>query len=56
MKMGQNESAEMGMNKTGIATAPKLSKDMIDSSSDVAVLAGGNLTPDDLRAEYSSAE
>jgi rubrerythrin len=50
--MSQNESAEMGMNKTGIATAPRLSKEMIESSSDVAVPGNGHLTPDDIRAEY----
>ncbi len=52
MQLSQNESAQLGMNKTGIATAPRLSKEMIDSSSDISVSAGGNLTPDDLRAEY----
>jgi rubrerythrin len=50
--MSRNESAEMGMNKTGMATAPRLSKEMVESSSDVAVTADGNLTANDIRAEY----
>jgi rubrerythrin len=50
--MSRNESAEMGMNKTGMATAPRLGKEMIASSSDVTIPGNGKLTPDDVRAEY----
>jgi len=38
--MAKTESAEMGMNKTGIGTAPILSKEMIESSRTGSVSAG----------------
>jgi bacterioferritin (cytochrome b1) len=42
----------MGMNKTGIATAPRLSKEMIESSRDFPITGADGVTPDDLRLEY----
>lgn len=50
--MGHNESVEMGMNKTGMATAPRLGKEMIQSSSEVSVVGNGAASPDDIRLEY----
>jgi hypothetical protein len=42
----------MGMNKTGMGTAPRLSKEMVQSSSEVAVSGNGGITPEDLRIAY----
>jgi tRNA isopentenyl-2-thiomethyl-A-37 hydroxylase MiaE len=50
--MAKTESAELGMNKTGIGTAPILSKQMIESSRTGPVSAGDSITPAELRAEY----
>jgi hypothetical protein len=50
--MAKTESAEMGMNKTGIGTAPMLSKEMIESSRTGSVSAGDSIPPAELRAEY----
>lgn len=51
--MSRDETAELGMNKTGIATAPRLSKEMIESSSDVAVAGDGALSrAEDVRLFY----
>ena len=38
--MAKTESAELGMNKTGIGTAPILSKEMIESSRTAPVFSG----------------
>jgi hypothetical protein len=51
--MAKKQSAKMGMNKTGLETSPKLSKEMVESSSDGPVPPGnGGITPDAVRAEY----
>ena len=50
--MDQNETSEMGMNKTGIATAPRLSKEMIEASNQSPIATDGNMTPEDFRLEY----
>ncbi|MPZ78797.1 MAG: hypothetical protein GEU77_20030 [Deltaproteobacteria bacterium] len=50
--MAKAESAGMGMNKTGIGTAPRLSKEMIESSRTGPVSQGNSGTPADLRAQY----
>jgi ferritin-like protein len=50
--MAKSESAELGMNKTGIATAPRLSKEMIEASRTGPVSSGHSITPADVRAEY----
>jgi tRNA isopentenyl-2-thiomethyl-A-37 hydroxylase MiaE len=50
--VAKTESAELGMNKTGIGTAPILSKEMIESSRSGPVSARDSITPADLRAEY----
>jgi ferritin-like protein len=50
--MAKTESTELGMNKTGIGTAPILSKEMIESSRTGPVSPTDSITPADLRAEY----
>jgi rubrerythrin len=51
--MAKKKSAEMGMNKTGLATAPNLSKEMIESSKSGAVSrSDGAISPDGVRADY----
>ena len=50
--MAKTESAEMGMNKTGIGTAPILSKEMIESSRTGPVSPADSITAADFRAEY----
>ncbi|HEX2230491.1 MAG TPA: ferritin-like domain-containing protein [Candidatus Binatia bacterium] len=50
--MSRDASAEMGMNKTGMGTAPRLSKEMVQSSSEVAVSGNGGITAGDLRLAY----
>ncbi|HWO43354.1 MAG TPA: ferritin-like domain-containing protein [Candidatus Eisenbacteria bacterium] len=53
MAKAKKESAEMGMNKTGLATAPKLSKEMIESSESGPVSAShGGMSPASVRAGY----
>jgi tRNA isopentenyl-2-thiomethyl-A-37 hydroxylase MiaE len=49
--MDQNETSEMGMNKTGIATAPRLSKAMIEASNQIPITTDG-MTPEEFRLEY----
>jgi tRNA isopentenyl-2-thiomethyl-A-37 hydroxylase MiaE len=44
--------AEMGMNKTGISTAPQMSKEMIASSSDFPIARDGVITPEEFRLQY----
>ena len=50
--MAKIDSAELGMNKTGIGTAPILSKEMIESSRTGPISPADSITPADLRAEY----
>lgn len=50
--MSQNDSAAMGMNKTGIATAPLMSKEMIESSDQTGLLVDGAVTAEDIRMPY----
>lgn len=50
--MSVDETAAMGMNKTGMATAPRLSKEMVESSTDVAVSSAGAVRPEDVRMAY----
>lgn len=50
--MAKSESAEMGMNKTGIGTAPRLSKEMIEASKSGPVSGDDSRTPAEVRAHY----
>lgn len=55
--MNQKASAEIGMNKTGTATAPHLAKEMIESSDELGSAPEGERSANDLRLEYiESAE
>jgi hypothetical protein len=53
--MAKAESAEMGLNRTGIGTAPRLSKEMIESIKSGPVSKSEPISPADLRAEYIKA-
>lgn len=51
--MAGKASAKMGMNKTGLDTAPQLSKEMIESSKNGPVSHGnGTVSPEAVRADY----
>jgi rubrerythrin len=50
--MSRDESTEMGMNKTGIGTAPRMSKEMIESSQEAILPRDGALTAENARMEY----
>jgi rubrerythrin len=50
--MSRDETTEMGMNRTGIGTAPRLSKEMIESSNDAVLPGNGAPSPENARMEY----
>lgn len=50
--MANQQSASVGMNKTGIETSRKLSDAMIESSKSGAVSNEGSISPADIRMEY----
>jgi rubrerythrin len=50
--MSKDQISEIGMNKTGISTAPHMSKEMIASSNDFPVAQDGTTTADDFRMQY----